>query len=81
MENQENKIMKNYYELGESLTKFQSYIPIIQIDVDTALEMAETMNEHKKELFLGRQYMNLLSDLEKAGIIKLKDNVDDYVDD
>lgn len=73
MENQENKIMKNYYELGESLTKFQSYIPIIQIDVDTALEMAETMNEHKKELFLGRQYMNLLSDLEKAGIIKLKD--------
>ena len=73
MENQENKIMKNYYELGESLTKFQSYIPIIQIDVDTALEMAETMNEHKKELFLGRQYMNLLSDVEKAGIIKLKD--------
>ena len=73
MENQENKIMKKYYELGESLTKFQSYIPIIQIDVDTALEMAETMNEHKKELFLGRQYMNLLSDLEKAGIIKLKD--------
>ena len=73
MENQENKIMKNYYELGESLTKFQSYIPIIQIDVDTALEMTETMNEHKKELFLGRQYMNLLSDLEKAGIIKLKD--------
>lgn len=73
MENQENKIMKNYYELGESLTKFQSYISIIQIDVDTALEMAETMNEHKKELFLGRQYMNLLSDLEKAGIIKLKD--------
>ena len=73
MENQENKIMKNYYELGESLTKFQSYIPVIQIDVDTALEMAETMNEHKKELFLGRQYMNLLSDLEKAGIIKLKD--------
>ena len=73
MENQENKIMKNYYELGESLTKFQSYIPIIQIDVDTALEMAETMNEHKKELFLGRQYMNLLTDLEKAGIIKLKD--------
>ena len=73
MENQENKIMKNYYELGESLTKFQSYIPIIQIDVDTALEMAETMNEHKKELFLGRQYMNLPTDLEKAGIIKLKD--------
>ena len=73
MENQENKIMKNYYELGESLTKLESYIPIIQIDVDTALEMAETMNEHKKELFLGRQYMNLLSDLEKAGIIKLKD--------
>ena len=73
MENQENKIMKNYYELGESLTKFQSYIPIIQIDVDTALEMPETMNEHKTELFLGRQYMNLLSDLEKAGIIKLKD--------
>lgn len=73
MENQENKIMKNYYELGESLSKFQSYIPIIQIDVDSALEMAETMNEHKKELFLGRQYMNLLSDLEKAGIIKLKD--------
>ena len=70
MENQENKIMKNYYELGESLTKFQSYIPIMQIDVDSALEMAETMNEHKKELFLGRQYMNLLSDLEKAGIIK-----------
>ena len=65
--------MKNYYELGESLTKFESYIPIIQIDVDTALEMTETMNEHKKELFLGRQYMNLLSDLEKAGIIKLKD--------
>ena len=69
----DNEIMKNYYELGESLTKLESYIPIIQIDVDTALEMAETMNEHKKELFLGRQYMNLLSDLEKAGIIKLKD--------
>ena len=62
-----------YYELGERLTKLESYIPIIQIDVDSALEMAETMNEHKKELFLGRQYMNLLSDLEKAGIIKLKD--------
>ena len=35
MENQ-NEIMKKYYELGESLSKFQSYIPIIQIDVDTA---------------------------------------------
>ena len=69
----DNEIMKKYYELGERLTKLESYIPIIQIDVDSALEMAETMNEHKKELFLGRQYMNLLSDLEKAGSIKLKD--------
>ena len=70
----DNEIMKKYYELGERLLKLEAYIPIIQINVDSTLEIAETLNEDKKELFLGKQYMDLLSDLEKAGIIKLKDN-------
>lgn len=66
-----NELLNKYLELGESLSKFSSYQPIIQIDVDVALETANKVEDEDRKLrFLGRYYLDLVDDLKKAGIIQ-----------
>lgn len=70
MQKSENELLNKYYEMGAAITKFSAYQPIIQIDVDTALETMNEIDDEKRKLrFLGRQYLDLVDDLKKAGII------------
>lgn len=70
MQKTNNELLNKYYELGEMITKFASYQPIIQIDVDMALETANRVEDENKKLrFLGRQYLDLVDHLKRAGII------------
>lgn len=71
MRETDNELMKRYFELGDLLAKFSAYQSIMQIDIDVALEIAEEIdNEDKKLRFLGRQYLDLVDNLKKAGIVK-----------
>lgn len=66
-----NEMLNKYYELGDLLTKFISYKDIIQIDVDTALDAANSIEYRDQKLrFLGGRYLDLADTLQKAGIIK-----------
>lgn len=66
-----NEMLNKYYELGDLLTKFISYQNIIQIDVDTALDAANQLEDRDKKLrFLGKRYLDLADTLQKAGILK-----------
>lgn len=68
--NQDNKILNTYYELGEVLRNLSTRIDIINIDVNTALEIGESMKDEKLKLkFYGRCYLELVEELRKAGIL------------
>lgn len=71
MQKSNNELLNKYYELGDLMTKFISYQDIIQIDVDTALEVANNLEDSDRKLrFLGSRYLDLVDTLQKAGIIK-----------
>lgn len=66
-----NELMSKYYELGDLMTKFISHQSIIQIDVKTTLEAADTVEDRDKKLrFLGERYYELVDMLQKAGVIE-----------
>lgn len=66
-----NELISKYYELGDLMTKFISYQSIIQIDVKTALEAADTIDDRNNKLrFLGERYYDLVDELQIAGIIE-----------
>ena len=66
----ENELLNKYYELGDTISKFASYQPIIQINIDTALEVANNIEDEDKKLrFFGGRYLDLVEQLKKAGII------------
>lgn len=66
-----NELISTYYELGDLMTKFISYQSIIQIDVKTTLEAADTIEDgDRKSRFLEKRYYELVDMLQKAGIIE-----------
>ena len=68
--NGNNKILKSYSELGNTLSQLTTMIDVINIDVDTALKTGSKIEDENRRLrFYGMQYLELVEDLKKAGII------------
>lgn len=65
-----SEFMNKFYDFHDELTGLASYADIINIEVETAVKYGEKIeDEHRRLRFYGRHYLELLENLQKAGIL------------